>query len=117
MATFTSNYWVTGETITANKLNGNWGGLVTYNTDEGIPEEGINIGTGLGVGELMNLKLCEIQTAEDQEGKSLTAYTYTPIYGIEYSPNYNQYRITFIAIGGACIYDPTTGILTKEQKM
>lgn len=116
MATFTSNYWVTGETITADKLNGNWGGLITYNKDEGIPEEGINIGTGLGVGELMNLRFCAISTGgiatgKDTQGTTFTAYRYYRINDIDYSPDINKYYMYWLS--DKLIYDPITGILSK----
>lgn len=114
MATFTSNYWVTGETITANKLNGNWGGLVTYNKDEGLPDEGINIGTGLGVGELMNLRLCAISTEKDTQGNTFTTYRYSQINDIEYSPDINKYFM-HLRLSDELIYDPITGILSKHS--
>ena len=110
MATFTSNYWVTGETITANKLNGNWGGLVTYNADEGFPEEGINIGTGLGVGELINLRFCSVSTETDSQNNTHTAYNYFNNSGVTYIPDTNEYFM-YLTMSNALTYNPITGIL------
>ena len=115
MATFTSNYWVTGETITADKLNGNWGGLVTFNGDEGFPEEGINIGTGLSVGELMNLRFCEIATEEDSQDNTFMTYNYHQINYIGYIPDMNKYilQLKLSDMNDTLMYDPITGILSK----
>lgn len=104
MATFTRNAWVTGETITADGLNGAKGFTLNLTSEE---EE--NADWTVEAGELSDYDLCEIRImiTDEEEGSHkvcrapLMISEYNSIVTVTYATSYGTLQIYYNAISHA----------------
>lgn len=99
MATFTANPWVTGEVITADKLNGGKGYTIIITQEEQVNGFELNIGTGFTpIDFLLKFKMKMSDTQD------ITKFNYASIDSE-----------TGIITVDVYAYNPTTGIFTTNS--
>lgn len=116
MATFTRNAWVTGETITADGLNGTKHAILEVQTDDfgdgvPVPSFEIEIPTDLASETIANTfeLICHFPENMDGPHTVVDASPYVTVWdGAGY------YQITF-RDSLMCYYYPETGILTTTE--
>jgi len=100
MATFEANPWVTGEVITADKLNGGKGYTIIITQTEKVNGFELNIGTGFTPIDFLlkfKMKISDTQSAIGFNNASIDSDT------------------EVIAIDEDYAYNPTTGIFSNSS--
>ena len=96
MATFEANPWVTGEVITADKLNGGKGYTIIITQEDKMNGFELNIGTGFTpIDFLLKFKI------KDEEGQSIMGF-----HGTSFD------KTGIITVNETFVYNPTTGIFS-----